>query len=44
MIPAATGCIYFIFIMMNEAINSSKILENHRCDLKAGRFRWLFIQ
>ena len=33
-----------IAIFERQFQNSSKILENHRCDLKAERFRWLFIQ
>jgi len=32
------------YINRSQFQKSSKILEIHRCDLKAGRFRWLFIQ
>ena len=37
--PALTN-----YFSLGQFQKSSKILEIHRCDLQAGRFRWLFIQ
>jgi hypothetical protein len=36
--------VVFVLYIKSQFQKSSKILKIHRCDLKAGRFRWLFIQ